>query len=93
MIFLKVEFFLVFVFRTEYFFPEADNETSWENSTMGGNVTGSLMGNSTGSMGWNSTGSGEPYLIVIGTALRTNKHYYKVLIRVFVGTVAVLQLE
>ena len=60
---------------------------------MGGNVTGSLMGNSTGSMGWNSTGSGEPYLIVIGTALRTNKHYYKVLIRVFVGTVAVLQLE
>ena len=77
LIFLKVELFIVFNFRTEYFFPEADNQTSWENSSIG-NFTGSLMGNLTGSMGGNLTGSGESYVIVIGTALRTNKHYYKV---------------
>ena len=58
-VFLNVEFFIISIFRTEYFFPEADNQTSWVNSSMG-NLTG------------------EPYLIVIGTALRTNKHYYKV---------------
>ena len=50
----------VSIFRTEYFFPEADNQTSWLNSSMSSNLTG------------------EPYLIVIGTPLRTNKHYYKV---------------
>ena len=58
-VFLNVEFVIISIFRTEYFFPEADNQTSWLNSSMG-NLTG------------------EPYLIVIGTALRTNKHYYKV---------------
>ena len=49
------------IFRTEYFFPDTENETHWSNSSSAGNLTG-----------------GEPYLIVIGTALRTNKHYYKV---------------
>ena len=58
-VFLNVEFVIISIFRTEYFFPDADNQTSWLNSSMG-NLTG------------------EPYLIVIGTALRTNKHYYKV---------------